>query len=97
MNHWFTADTHFGHANIIKYCNRPFGSSVEMNETMISNWNKVVQPGDIVYHLGDFCFGRKGYEFDIYFNRLNGLIVFIKGNHDKTTWKKHRNKFYRCN
>jgi len=26
---WFTADTHFGHANIIKYCHRPFLSPAE--------------------------------------------------------------------
>jgi len=28
-NVWFTADTHFGHANIIKYCARPFLSEAE--------------------------------------------------------------------
>jgi len=27
---WFTADTHFGHANIIKYCKRPFLSEDEL-------------------------------------------------------------------
>lgn len=26
---WFTADTHFGHANIIKYCQRPFANDHE--------------------------------------------------------------------
>ncbi|MDF1823458.1 MAG: hypothetical protein P1U68_02390 [Verrucomicrobiales bacterium] len=26
---WFTADLHFGHGNIIKYCNRPFLSEAE--------------------------------------------------------------------
>ncbi len=93
MNYWFTGDTHFGHANIIKYCNRPFKDSVEMNETIISNWNKVVKRDDLVYHLGDFCFGKTDAEFDIYFKRLNGLIVFIKGNHDRLAWK-NRHKFY---
>ena len=93
MNYWFTADTHFGHANIIKYCNRPFKDTVEMNETIISNWNKVVGDDDLVYHLGDFCFARHDYEVDSYLKRLNGLIVFIKGNHDKLTWKL-KNKFY---
>jgi calcineurin-like phosphoesterase family protein len=93
MNYWFTGDTHFGHANIIKYCNRPFKDVVEMNETIISNWNKVVEKDDLVYHLGDFCFGRNDFEFDAYFKRLNGLIVFIKGNHDRLAWK-NRGKFY---
>ncbi|KOR30496.1 hypothetical protein TI04_05525, partial [Achromatium sp. WMS2] len=26
---FFTADTHFGHANIIKYCHRPFDSIIQ--------------------------------------------------------------------
>ena len=94
MDYWFTADTHFGHANIIKYCNRPFKDTVEMNEAIISNWNKVVKAEDLVFHLGDFCWGRNEWDFDIYFKRLNGLIVFVKGNHDRNTWKYHRNKFY---
>lgn len=29
MQVWFTADTHFGHGNIIKYCQRPFLSRDE--------------------------------------------------------------------
>ena len=41
---WFIADTHFGHANIIRFCNRPFESVEEMNETLVSNWNDRVAP-----------------------------------------------------
>ena len=39
---FFTSDTHFKHANIIKFCERPFGSIEEMNEALIANWNRVV-------------------------------------------------------
>lgn len=76
---WFTADTHFGHFNIVKYCNRPFKTLGEMDETMIRNWNEKVGNNDIVYHLGDFCLK----EPDKYLERLNGIIYFIRGSHDK--------------
>src|SRR5438128_12651969 len=32
MTVWFTADPHFGHGNIIKYCNRPFVTPKEQEE-----------------------------------------------------------------
>jgi len=82
MTIWFTADTHFGHANIIKptFCNRPYDNIEEMNEGLISNWNKLVSPKDDVYHLGDFSFERKPQNTA---RRLNGNKHLIKGNHDK--------------
>lgn len=54
---FFTSDTHFNHANIIRFCNRPFKDVEQMNETLIANWNRVVGTNDIVFHLGDFCLG----------------------------------------
>jgi calcineurin-like phosphoesterase family protein len=76
---FFTSDTHFGHENIIKYCNRPFSCAEEMDETIISNWNKVVNNSDTVYHLGDFSFKDP----KIYLDRLKGNVVLIRGNHDR--------------
>jgi calcineurin-like phosphoesterase family protein len=57
---WLTADTHFGHTNILKYCGRPFSSIEEMDETLINNWNNKVNQDDTVYHLGDFSFKDPG-------------------------------------
>jgi calcineurin-like phosphoesterase family protein len=79
---WFTADTHFFHSNILKYCNRPFANITENNETIIKNWNNVVSVDDIVYHLGDFSFGSKNLSSWIA-SRLNGRIFLLPGNHDK--------------
>ncbi len=106
--YFFTSDTHFGHANIIKYSKRPWlkpgdvdsngewasrqianDRTLTMDVEMINRWNSVVSPGDYVYHLGDFCFGS----FTTYFRRLNGLITFIEGNHDKEA-SLHRNLFH---
>ncbi|MBU0791872.1 MAG: phosphoesterase [Gammaproteobacteria bacterium] len=79
---YFLADNHFGHENIIKYCNRPFSSVGEMDSVMIERWNWAVRPKDIVYHLGDFCLGNQETAFK-YFKRLNGRIYVVPGGHDK--------------
>jgi calcineurin-like phosphoesterase family protein len=78
-NIFFTADTHFNHTNIMKYCGRPFKTVEDMNETIISRWNEIVTRGDLVYHLGDFSWSNGEY----FKNRLLGNIILIKGNHDK--------------
>ncbi len=79
---WHISDTHFGHNNIIKYSNRPYSSVDEMNEMMIQEWNKLVKPGDNVYHNGDFAF-MPFPKFKNLLMRLNGNIHLVYGNHDK--------------
>ena len=59
MERWVISDTHFDHQRIIEYTNRPFSSVDEMNAVIIKNWNSVINQDDIVYVLGDFCFGNK--------------------------------------
>jgi calcineurin-like phosphoesterase family protein len=81
MNIWLVSDTHFNHTNIIKYCNRPFKDTNEMNDKLIKNWNSVVAKDDIVYHLGDFAMGS-GDKVSGLTASLNGRKSIILGNHD---------------
>jgi calcineurin-like phosphoesterase family protein len=80
---YFTSDTHFGHAKIIQYCNRPFSSVEEMDAEMIRRWNEVVTSSDTVIHLGDFAITGKDKTRE-YRSRLNGRIILILGNHDRS-------------
>lgn len=81
MKHWIISDLHFDHYNIIKYCNRPFSSVEEMNETLIHNINKTVAPSDVLYLLGDLTFNHKKFKF--WLEEINCQNkIFIKGNHD---------------
>jgi calcineurin-like phosphoesterase family protein len=77
MSVFFTADQHFGHENIIKYCDRPFGCVEGMDEHLVQRWNEVVGPTDIVYHLGDFTLFNAGAAIE-YFSRLNGVIRVLR-------------------
>lgn len=82
---FFTADTHFNHVNILKYCpprGQAWSSVNEMNEGIINNWNSVVPENGTVYHLGDFGFGNPDSIVPI-LERLNGNITLIVGNHDR--------------
>lgn len=83
-NIYFTSDTHFNHNKIIEYCHRPFNDVEEMNEVIIANWNRVVQPEDHVFHLGDFAMGGVD-EWNAILDRLSGKIHLILGNHDLRT------------
>ena len=76
---WFTSDPHFGHANIIRLCNRPFSSVEEMNEVLVANYNALVRPEDTLYMLGDVAFKHKA---DTIIPRINGCKILIEGNHD---------------
>jgi calcineurin-like phosphoesterase family protein len=100
-NLWITADTHFGHENIIKYCNRPFKSVEQMDKVLIHNWNERVKPLDHIIINGDFMFhnssgGKKGEGVgerpDYYINQLNGIKTFIRGNHEKSNFPSVRIK-----
>lgn len=78
---WFTSDTHFGHENIIRYCNRPFRNAQEMNEELIRRWRETVPEDGIVFHLGDFAHGSSRLWNDILYS-LPGRKYLILGNHD---------------
>ncbi|MDR2339806.1 MAG: metallophosphoesterase [Deltaproteobacteria bacterium] len=78
---YFTADTHFGHNEIIKLCDRPFESAEEMDESMVKNWNERVQESDTVVIVGDFIH-KSTHSPEYYLERLKGRKRLVIGNHD---------------
>lgn len=76
----FTADTHFGHANIIKHCDRPFRDVEHMESEMIELWNNQVGKNDDVIILGDFVWNPK--DLERITSALNGYKILVPGNHD---------------
>jgi calcineurin-like phosphoesterase family protein len=84
---FFTSDNHYFHDNIIKYCDRPFSGSLDMNAEMMSRWNSRVGPDDIGIFVGDISAGlkkRTGELRDI-IGGLNGKKILVRGNHDHQT------------
>lgn len=83
---FFTADTHFGHDNIIRFCDRPFQDVDSMNESLIANWNRRVTNADTVYVVGDMFFRCANAEEILL--RLKGKKRLLVGNHDSGWMKK---------
>jgi len=90
MSEFFIADNHAFHYRIIELCQRkPLGrdslfvDEYEMNDYMVKQWNSVVGKNDTVRHLGDFGFCQNLSDLRDFFNRLNGNIHLVIGNHDK--------------
>jgi calcineurin-like phosphoesterase family protein len=87
-----TADLHLGHSNVIRYDNRPFDNVDQMNKELIRRFNERVKEDDTCIIVGDFCFknspnGKEGEGLPVhaknYIKQLNGIKVFVRGNHDK--------------
>jgi calcineurin-like phosphoesterase family protein len=100
VNIWFISDTHFNHANILKFttydghpCRPGFENVEHMNEVMIERWNKKVAQRDKIYHLGDIAFGRPD-DYQKIMARLNGEKRLVMGNHDHFDMHNYT-KYYR--
>lgn len=78
---WFTADTHYGHKNIMPMCQRPWTDVEDMDRALIRAWNSVVSPDDVVFHLGDVSFYPPAQTAKI-LSKLRGFKVLVVGNHD---------------
>lgn len=79
---YVVSDTHWFHANIVKFCNR----DMNHNNIMVQRWNEVVGPDDVILHLGDVFLwrgdGAARYMSEV-MPVLNGKKYLIRGNHDK--------------
>ncbi len=75
---WIISDTHFFHQNIGRYCDRPDG----WQEMIIDNWNRLIQPEEIVFHVGDLALGRRK-NIEGLAPLLNGRLYLMRGNHDQ--------------
>lgn len=75
---YFTADFHLSHANIIKYCKRPFKNVTDMNNGIVANCYTVLRQGDLMYHIGDYGMGHIPFPHPARYR-----VIYLKGNHDK--------------
>lgn len=91
---FFTADTHYHHANIVgpsvsqwKSGYRNFQNIEMMDDTLSNNINELVAAEDILFHLGDFAWGERNVSW--FRERINCKNIYlVLGNHDKEIRKK---------
>jgi calcineurin-like phosphoesterase family protein len=82
MTRFFTSDLHFGHTNVIAYCDRPFADVGQMNAALVAAWNTVAAADDEVWVLGDLAMGRVEDTLAVA-EQLVGHKHLLVGNHDK--------------
>lgn len=80
MTVWFTSDTHWGDHRTINIHRRPFASAAAMEAALVANWNAVVAPDDIVWHLGDVA--RRPGDVPALLAALRGTKHLLRGNND---------------
>lgn len=80
----YTSDSHFSHANIIKFTKRPFSTEQEMNTKMLGELRAAEDTGAQIIHAGDLGMAvRFLYEKYGPFLRYPDRHTLVVGNHDK--------------
>lgn len=79
---YFTSDTHYGHANIIKYCRRPYADVDHMNVDLVHRACMRVGPDDDLWHLGDVALGTLDSSLPT-LARIPADVTLVAGNHDR--------------
>lgn len=74
----YISDTHIGHANIIRFCERPFRDADHMDAVLMAALREADALGHAILHLGDFSFRADR----VLQNAARHTIVV--GNHDRT-------------
>ena len=83
MSIYLISDTHFGHAKIIEYAQRPFADVTEQDRILIDNWRQMLTEEDTTFHLGDVALGRNKAWIRLTLESIPGKKVLILGNHDR--------------
>jgi calcineurin-like phosphoesterase family protein len=79
---YFTADTHFGHTNIIRYCHRPYQSVATMNDDLVARAAETLAVGDELWHLGDVALGSLDTTL-AFLAEIQPDVTLVAGNHDR--------------
>jgi calcineurin-like phosphoesterase family protein len=79
---WFWSDQHIGHANIIRFCARPFPDAQAMDNSMQAMACAAgIEPEDWVVFLGDVTF-RDDAATREWLASIPGSKLLVLGNHD---------------
>lgn len=76
------SDLHIGHANVLKYDQRPFKDLDHMHRVMINNYNSTVPEDGICYFMGDIGFSKHGILEKFMSELNNSTKILLIGNHD---------------
>ncbi len=79
---YFTSDTHYGHPNIIRFCERPYEHVDHMNADLVDRATAVVEVGDELWHLGDVALGTLNKTLT-HLARISVDVTLVAGNHDR--------------
>ena len=78
---YITADLHFCHNKEFLYGPRGFTNIEDHDETIVKNWNELINDEDEIYIIGDIMLNDINRAVK-YFNMLKGKKHIIYGNHD---------------